>query len=473
MAGELIRFTISIAGMGVLARQLVPEDFGMIDMVMALTGFALVLKDAGLSMATVQRKEITHEQVSTLFWINIAISLGLTAIVAGSSPLVAMFYGDSRLAGVTLGVSVSFLVGGLIFQHQALMRRQMRFRALTVIQILAMLIATALAIVTAWLGFGYWALVVRIVSVPAFTALLLWHACPWRPGLPKRGTGVRGMLKFGMNLTGSHTVNYIARNGDNILIGRFVGPGPLGLYARAYRLLLLPIQQVNGPAGSFVIPVLSRIQDEPQRFRRFYVTALETLTLVTVPMIIYAMAAAHRLVPCILGQGWDEVILIFRALGGAALVGTVNISAGWLFICLNRTDKQFRAVMAHSLGLLAAFLIGLNWGVLGVAIACSTATVVMRVPYVLYACSGTPVRPRDILFSVLRPCFCSVVAGASALAVDLWLLKEWSPDLAAAVIMLLVFVAVFFASLLAMPSGRNLLGSTLTMVRDLTGRSAQ
>jgi len=190
LAGQGGRFLIQMVSTVVLARLLTPADFGLIAMVTAVTGFAEFFKDLGLSMATVQKAEVTHEQVSVLFWVNVAMSVLIALITAALGPVIAWFYGDPRLATVTVALSLAFVFGGLTVQHQALLRRQMRFTALAIIPVIAMAAAVMAAIIAGSLGAGYWALVIMELTRAATSAAAVWLVCRWWPGLPTRGAGV-------------------------------------------------------------------------------------------------------------------------------------------------------------------------------------------------------------------------------------------------------------------------------------------
>ena len=207
-------------------------------MVVVVTGFVSMFKDLGLSNATIQKEEINAEQISTLFWVNVALSVTILLLTASLAPAVAWFYGDSRLTLITLVYAVGFLFGGLTVQHEALLRRQMRFTALAVTDIVSLIAGIVTALVLGWYGARYWALVANQLVVGFTNTVAVWALCRWRPGLPVRNSGVRSMLVFGRNLTGFSIINYFARNLDNMLIGKFWGSQQLGLYAKAYQLLL-------------------------------------------------------------------------------------------------------------------------------------------------------------------------------------------------------------------------------------------
>src|SRR2546422_3681174 len=186
-----------LAGTVVLARLLTPEHFGLISMVTALTAFAEMFQDLGLGTATIQRREITHEQVSTLFWINAGVGALIMLLIAGASPLISWFYGDNRLLWVSIAISSSFFFSGLTIQHQALLRRHMHFNRLGIILVSSTALSFAIAIYLAWQGFEYWALVWKEVSRAVVDAIGVWLLCRWLPGLPKATSGIGSFMRTG------------------------------------------------------------------------------------------------------------------------------------------------------------------------------------------------------------------------------------------------------------------------------------
>ena len=212
ISAQGVKFLLHTGSIVILARLLTPGDFGLIAMVATVTNFVRMFKDMGLSTATVQRAEINHAQISTLFWVNTAIGVTLAVLTAALAPAIAWFYGEPRLTVVTIVLAGTFIFSGLTIQHQALLRRHMCFVKLGVIEVAGLLVGVATAIVAAWRGAGYWSLIFMQLSVTGTIAVGVWAASGWRPGWPRRRAGSRSMLAFGRNITGFHIINYFARN---------------------------------------------------------------------------------------------------------------------------------------------------------------------------------------------------------------------------------------------------------------------
>lgn len=418
MAAQGAKFALQIGSTAVLARLLTPADFGLIAMVTAVAGFVAMFKEAGLSMATIQREHITHAQVSTLFWINVALSLAVTLAIAALAPAIVWFYGEPRLFTITLALAATFIFGGLTVQHQALLRRQMKFTALATIEILSTATGIATAIFMAWKGFGYWSLVGLNAGTTLSNCALVWTISTWRPGLPRRGAGVRPMLLFGGNLTGFGFVNYFTRNADNILIGWWWGGEALGLYTKAYGLLMMPLRQINGPLTSVVLPALSRLASDPYRYQRYYIRVLSVLLMVTTPAIVFLIVTSDLIVSIVLGEQWLGASRIFMWLGLAGLVQPLTSTNGWLFISQGRTNEMFRWGCFSSLLTVGIFVLCTPFGVEAVAAGYALSGFFVFTPLLLwYVTRSGPVSLAMLCKATWAPFGISLLVGMGMIAV--------------------------------------------------------
>jgi len=392
LTSQAIKFALQMGSTVVLARLLLPSDFGLIAMVTAITGFVTMFKDAGLSMATVQRNDITHDQISTLFWINVALSAAVMLVVGALAPAIAAFYSEPRLVWITLALAGTMLFGGFTVQHQALLQRQMRFKALAVVEIASMAGGIAFAITMALMGCRYWSLVGMVAGTALINALLVWVLCDWRPGLPRRHSGVRPMLGFGGNLTGAAFANYLSQNLDKILIGRLSTAALLGAYTKSYQLIMMPLRQLNAPVGQVAIPALSRMQTDGPRYRRAFLRMQRNMALLVGPLLGFLVPCADWIVMLVLGDQWAEAIPYFAILSGIAIVQAVLTPAAWLWTTQGRTGELFRWTIFDSVTTAVAVSIGITWGALGVAIAFSGAGLLKSPIFIWAATRRGPVQ---------------------------------------------------------------------------------
>ena len=467
IAAQGTKLFLQITSTAVLARLLTPKDFGLIAMVTAVTGFVMMFKDMGLSMATVQRSDINHNQISTLFWINVVLSLGVMLITVVLAPAITWFYSEPRLTWITLALASVFIFGGLTIQHQALLRRQMRFGTLAVAEIGSMSAGILAAIISAIYGAAYWALVIMHLTSAIVGAIIVWIACGWRPGLPVRYSGVRKMLAFGGNLTGFNLINYFARNLDNVLIGKVCGSGQLGFYSKAYGLLLLPIQQITAPISAVAIPALSRLQDQSEKYRRFYCRGIEIIVFIGAPIIALLCVSADEFIRLLLGRQWLDSVIIFRILSPAALTATTNVATGWIYISMGTVDRQLRWGIFASILLCLSIVIGLKWGVLGVALAVSVSRVGLKIPGLWYCYKGSPIRLRDYFHAVLLPILTSVAAGLVLYYIEEMFFSDIDVVLIRLVLLSSIYIVLYLIFLNILPGGHELLLKMLKAFQDL------
>jgi O-antigen/teichoic acid export membrane protein len=418
LTSQGVQFILQTVSTVVLARLLTPADFGLVAMVTAITSFGQAFADLGLSEATIQQPVINHSQVSALFWINVSIGVGLTLLTAALAPVLAWFYHEPRLVHITLVVSLTFLIGGLRVQHDALLRRQMRFRSLALRDILAYAVAVPVAILMAWRGYGYWGIVALPLTLNTTQMLLSWVMARWIPGLPRRGAKVRSLISFGGNIAVSYLIFNLNRSADNVLVGWFWGAGPLGLYSRASNLLMLPVRQLGAPARSVAVPAFSRVQADAERLARYFLRTANLIMWILAPTFGFLFVAAVPIIILMLGKRWSEAAPVFQILAIFALGQLLLESVNWLLVSRGQSGRLLKLMMIVSPVIVGGYAIGLPFGIKGVAL--SGSLVLLGVfPWILnFAFKGTPLTLRRLGESIVCPiavCFCGVAASEAIL----------------------------------------------------------
>lgn len=457
-----VRLACQFASVIVLSRLLAPEDFGIVAMAAPAMSFVGLFQDLGLTQATVQKKRITHAEVNALFWINMGISALLAGILVLAAPLAAWFYRESKVGLLVAALSLQILVSGAGGQHYAILNRRMQFGRLAVLGSASAVAGFGVAIVWALVDPGYWALYAGGLATAMTATVMAWAASGWRPGWPRWAAGAGSLVNFGAGITGFNLANFFARNLDNVLIGRYRGNVELGLYDRAYKLLLFPLQQVTNPLSQVMVPALSRMTDEPHRYRHAYLRVAPLLLLVTLPGVALAIAMADVLVPFALGQQWAGSALIFQALGFAGLLQSLNNPSGWLFISQGRSAEFMRWGIVTAVTSVSAFVIGLPYGAYGVALAYA-ASEYLRTPLLwLYVGRHGPVRTMDMA----RAAFPFVLGAHLAIGL-LWVARSYLPEapLPALVLGTLLSYSLVIAVAALFEPGRRTLGECLRLLR--------
>lgn len=471
IAAQGSKFFLKLGSTAILARLLTPEDYGLIGMATVVVSFVEYFKDLGLSAATIQRAEINHQQVSVLFWINFGISCLVTLVIALLAPAIANFYHEPRLREITLGLAINFIFGGLTVQHQALLRRQMQFTSLAKIEVVSIAIGIITAIIAAYYGLNYWALVLMLMATAISNTVGVWFSCSWRPGLPRLDSGVRAMLTYGGNLTGFSLVNYFSRNLDNILIGRRWGSEQLGFYAQAYKLLLLPIQQINSPITSVALPTLSSLQTEPDKYCRYYYKAILLITTLGMPIVGFMFAAADKVILLMLGQQWLGAVPLFKFLIPAAFVGTFNVAPGWVFQSLGRTDRYFRIGTLIAIINTMIFLVSVRWGAIGVAIAYGLSQPILIIITINYCYSGTSLKVMDFVRTIFRPAFAAIGSAITLMEINHFIFPSHENLLLGLLIDFLVYGLLYLILWLVLPGGKRTLLEISEIIKVLKSKS--
>lgn len=457
---QAVQIGTQIASVLILSRLLAPSDFGLMAMIAPVVALLGMLQDFGLVQATVQKIGLKRSEVNFLFWVNIAASAGMAIVLVAMSGFVAMFYGEPKAAHLTAAMAAPMILGAVGAQHMALLNRRMEFGRIALITVAAAISTLAATIAWAMYSPSYWALFAGSLIGAAITTISAWSLSGWRPGWPRSVDGAQSLLGFGAGITGFNFANFFARNADNVLIGRFWGEAQLGFYDRAYKLLLFPLSQISNPLAKVMIPALSRMVAEPDRYRHAFFRVLNLSLLVSLPGVAFAIAMSDVLIPFVLGEQWLPSASIFMALGFAGLMQPLNNPAGWLFISQGRSTEFMIWGLITAAIAVTSFVAGLRWGALGVAVAYAISEYIKTPLLWLYISRRGPIRVSEV----------AVFCGPSVLAAHVALLAAFlTHDIAANLGLVGIAAAgslsyvVFVLILFVFPAGR----ATLTEARAL------
>ena len=373
LSAQLVRIIIQLGSVVTLARLLTPHDYGLIAMVVAVIGVGEVLRDFGLSSAAIQSPELSLAQRNNLFWINTGIGAVLSIVVFFCADLLATIYHQPDLVPISRALSITFLFSGLATQYRADLTRRMKFSKLAAADVTSPAAALAAAISAALLGWGYWALVAQQLVMAIVLLAMLAYGARWIPGLPKRGVPMRAFLTFGGNLVGAQLVGYVSNNVDSVLIGVRFGAGPLGVYTRAFQLLMTPLNQLRTPLTTVALPALSRITAELRRFGDFICQGQLALGYTIVAGLGLIVAAPEPIVDILLGQQWLSAAPILRLFAIAGIFQTLAFVGYWVYISRGLTRDLFRYSILSAAIKVTCIVVGSTWGVTGVAIGYAIA----------------------------------------------------------------------------------------------------
>jgi O-antigen/teichoic acid export membrane protein len=416
-----LQFIISV----ILARLLTPEDFGLVGMILVFTGFAGLFSELGFGAALIQRQEIEERHLSSIFWLNIVAGLILTGIVIAVAPLIAAFFNEPRLKVLIMLISLNFFISSLNTVQNAILNRSMDFRKLAIIETLTIAIAGGFAITLALMGFGVWSLAWQMLMSTTVGVITMWQVSDWRPRFCYDKNAVKELVGFSSNLLSFNVFNYWVRNSDNLLVGKFIGSVGLGIYARAYGIMLMPLNQISATVGQVMFPSLSKMQDDKVRVRRIYLRTISVIALITFPMMIGLFTVADSFVLALFGPKWIGVIPLLQIFALLGMVQSIGTTVGWIYNSQGRADWQFRWSIAAGSLLIVSIIIGI---IVGTVISVAVCYAIMSGVILAYHNFSIPGKLINMTFSEVVSNVRGVFGCALLMGGGVWLLGIFMPS---------------------------------------------
>lgn len=352
----------------ILARLLSPEDFGLVAMATVFTNFALIFGELGLSSALIQKQDIDDRHLSSAFWLNLIGGACLTVFFIIAAPFIAAFYHKPQLQPLLIVMSLNFILTSFTIIQQTIFTKEMDFKPLTIRDIASVIVAGIVGIFMAFHGFGAWSLVGQLLTFSFVNGILLWTMSSWRPKFIFSKEAIKDIFHFSANMTGFSIVNYFARNVDQLLIGKFLGTEALGYYSLAYKIMLYPVQNISAVIGKVMFPAFSKIQHDLEKVRSAYLKMVKAISLITFPLMAGLFVLAPEFVRFVFGTKWEPIIMILRIFCVCGVVQSIGTTVGNIILSQGRSGLQLRLGMISIFFVFLAVLLGIRWGVAGVAI---------------------------------------------------------------------------------------------------------
>jgi O-antigen/teichoic acid export membrane protein len=371
----------------------------------------------------------------------------LTVGFAASGSLLARFYRNPLVALVAIGMSVSIFISAVSTMHIALLKRAMRFTAVSANEVVARAVNTVVAVLLALRGWGYWALVAGIVAQVLITTMGALWLCRWIPSLPRRGVGTRAMLKFAANVYGRFSANYFARNFDNVLVGWQFNAAALGYYKKAYDLFALTASQLTAPLHSVALAALSRLNQEPARFKRYLANSLGIVAFVGMAVGADLTLVGKDVVRLVLGLKWSESGRIFELFGPGIGIMLLYSTVGWIHLSIGKPARWLRWSLVESAATASLFVVALPWGPAGIAVAWSVSYWVLAIPAFWYA--GRPIGfgVSSLISAVWKYAAASLIAGLGTAAIIRGTTFWGDPSSADAALWAIITISALFVTL--------------------------
>lgn len=349
---------ISILITAILARLLTPQEFGLIAIVMVFISFFQLLSDFGIGPAIIQNKALTKSDVQSIFTFSILISIILAYLFYLVAPLISSFYKEPQLENITKLLSLAVLFFSFNVVPRAINLKKFRFKQVGIIAVIVQIITGALAILFAFMGYSYYALVLKAILDGFFIFLGNYLLSPLRLERVRKSS-ISKILKFASYQFLFNFINYFSRNADNLIIGKYFSTASLGFYDKSYKLMMMPVQNLTHVITPVLQPILSDFQDNKDMIFRSYLKIVKILAIIGFPLSIFLYYSASEIVQILFGSQWEESIPIFKILALTVGIQIILSSSGSIFQAANRTDLLFLS------GLMSAVLMigGVAYGV--------------------------------------------------------------------------------------------------------------
>jgi PST family polysaccharide transporter len=372
--GQALRQAIQVVASIALARLLTPDDFGLLGMTLIFMGVAQLFADFGIGAAIVQSRQVDRIVLSSCFWANAGAAILVSLLLALASPFAGAFYGDPRVVPILLVLSSSLVLSGIIVVPRATLLRDMAFAQVAKAQVVGSLAGAVVAVMMAWLGLGVWSLVMQPIVGSAVTMVLVMAYAGWLPHLEFSWHRIRNLAGFSAGVLGSDLLNFANRNADNLLVGKFLGSGQLGYYSMAYQLMLYPLSQVSSVIVKVLFPALSRMQDDTLRLRQAYVRSISAIAFITFPMMIGLFAVSRDFVSVVFGEKWLAMLPVLDILCWVGMMQSIGTTLGTIYLSTGRIRTAFLLTLCSTPIFILSFVIGLRWGITGVALGYAIAS---------------------------------------------------------------------------------------------------
>lgn len=374
---QFVTQAFSIVTTIVLPRFLQPSEFGVVAMANIVVGLINIINGLGLGAAIIQKPDLKNEHLNSVFVANLVLGTILCALLASTASAVAVFYNTPQVEPVLIVLSLTFLMGGLSATHGVLLSKQMQYRSLALIMLFSAFLQATTAVTLAVAGYGSWALVVGQLISSVATSLGFWVTTRWVPRLEFNIQAFGELFKFGVNVLGATITGYASANIDNLVVGKFLGSAALGYYDLAFRWAALPRQKLLGIVHQVMFPAFSTFQNDNQRLRLAYTKLLKYISLLTFPASVGLMIITPDLIRLIYTDTWALAVVPLQILCGGSLIASIGFPMGIILKSKGRPDLEFKMTIISILLLGLLLLVGLRFGLIGVALAVSLKSFIL------------------------------------------------------------------------------------------------
>lgn len=461
--GQMLRQGLAFATNIILARTLFPDDFGLFALAFAAAEIAQILTDFGLGAAIIQRQEKSQVALTTCFWITMGVGVLIAILLILGGPLLASFYDRPEVIFLVIPLAINMVICASLVVPQAVLTQDLKFREITIAQIIGSVTASIGSISLAMAGTGVWALASQPAIGNITTGVMLFYFSRWRPTGTLLLTSIQGMISFSWKMLSISLISSIGRNLHAFILGKQLSASALGHYNLASGITGSILFQISSVIVKVMFPTLASMRDDPTRLPAVWLKASSAIAIISFPTMAGVIAVAPDLVPVVFGQQWIPAIDVLRILCVVMAVQSVLTTAGTILMVLGRVDILLRITVATVPAIGVALWYGVKYGIEGAAIGYALVNIVSYAITSMLACREIRLA-YSIFFLELAPWAIASIIMALIVASLATLLEGYSPG--ARLIISIVIGMILYASILLIFSRRQ----AIELIGDITNR---
>ncbi len=416
---QAAKVAVQFVSVAILARLLTPQDYGLIAMVFVVGNLVALLRDMGTAAAIVQDPQLTEETKNAVFWFNVALGGVLCLALLASSGLIAKAFRTDAVLPLLWALAPSFAITSVGSVPRALLERRSAFSIAARIEIATSFLGLIVTVAAAWLGAGAMSFIYGSLSMAVLSSLAYWKSSGWMPGRIAGSEHLVRLLSFSGNLSAFNFINYFARNADSFVIGRYLGAAALGIYTNAYKVMLFPLQNMTYVANRALYPVMCR-QESTEQMRSLYLKSVSVIALLTAPLMAGVFVLRDPFIDLFLGPKWHESANVLAWLAPIGFTQSIVSTTGTVLMVRGRTDILLRVGLFGASLQIAAYFIGVRWGIVGVAAGYFVASLASAIPALLVA-----LRQLDTNITALIREIRVAIVAALAMGVCVWAAERY------------------------------------------------
>ncbi|BBP45267.1 lipopolysaccharide biosynthesis protein [Thiosulfatimonas sediminis] len=382
--GNVIRQIVTVLTLIFMARILSPDDYGVYAILMIFVSFMAIFASMGLGQAIIYKDSPSQSFLSSIFYFNLGLNSILSILLFLLASLIASFFDKDGLEELVELISIIFIISSLSLINKTMLEKQMKFKLVVIVEIIALLASALIGLVSAYQQFGVYSLVIMAITNAFVLSTGFLIVYKWLPSLSFSFSHIQTILSYSANLTGFTFINYFSRQSDQFLIGKFLGSTSLGIYSMAYKIMLYPLQNISHVIIRVLFPAFSEIKNDHEKFREGYLKAISFIALITFPLMAGLLVTAESFVSLVLGPQWQEMAILLMVLAPVGMVQSITTTTGSIYMAKGTTGAMFRIGLANAVVTVSAFAIGVFFGLVGIVLAYAIANLIMLIPNFYY-----------------------------------------------------------------------------------------